>query len=325
VSCRPSSHGKLCSAKFGTDKDGNPTSGIDWTENTGTHVLRGPTVKARWRWGWYFATSFAFGAAITDEQTTPDGRAKYMVFALEGEKGTAAIFANDTMGFTIGGEFWETFQQRGGVNGYLQWPISDQTRRTHIDDEFHRKGYGYFQDFAGGSLYHSITGNKSFETPISLKQEPNDLQWEKRWLDANYSGNLTFSYRPLHGNARLVANFQFAAVLLHVTYTIQCALRDADGQIYRFGEDGYVTSGAVLAGSHKVIDERMSCFDWAAEVKLIEDWSVWRALLFSNPIECRFALNFTSTLKNSMQKEMYDVLKQYGPSSYILDLLTLEG
>jgi hypothetical protein len=32
-----------------------------------------------------------------------------MIFMLEREKGTAVIFANNIMEFTVGGEFWEIF------------------------------------------------------------------------------------------------------------------------------------------------------------------------------------------------------------------------
>lgn len=111
---------------------------IYWTPSTGAHLIYG-LIRAKWEaLGW---ETGPHGYPVTDEADAGSGRGRYNNF----QNGTIIWRAGDAAAFSVYGDIYLKWGEKGFDPGFLGFPQTDELGTPD--------GVGRFNHFEGGSIY----------------------------------------------------------------------------------------------------------------------------------------------------------------------------
>jgi uncharacterized protein with LGFP repeats len=146
---------------------------IYWHPSTGAHIVKG-AIRQKWAaLGWQTGI---LGYPTTDEESTPDGIARYNQF-----QGGTIVWHPKLGTFETHGLIWQKWLKMGGVKGILGLPTSDENKTSD--------GIARCSHFQQGSVYyHPKFG--TFEVHGLIRSHWATLGWEKSFLGYPLSDEL---------------------------------------------------------------------------------------------------------------------------------------
>jgi uncharacterized protein with LGFP repeats len=229
---------------------------IYWTPQDGAHLIYGNI----WlKWLSLGGVNSNIGYPITDEASTPANDARFNSF-----KNGGAIYWDRQHGASvIYGEIYKRFLALGGPGSFLSHPITDETSSGNHG--------GRYNDFTGGSIYWNPSfGAREHQGPLPESVEVNRDYTFPDGVAAGGSTNVTLHQ---NGDVHFKVHFHDSG-LVDYKYSVACALRDFDGQVYTLGHASSI--GGTFGGS------RNDDFD---ETKNRGEVATgWRAIIAANPV-----------------------------------------
>jgi uncharacterized protein with LGFP repeats len=237
--------------------DGQDSGSIYWTPGGGAHLIYGH-IWLKWHSAGGPASNL--GYPKTDEASTPDGRARFNDFAIDGQDTGSIYWSQDGGAHLIYGHIWLKWTSLGRGGSFLRYPVTDE----------HSSGNqgGRFNDFEGGTIYWSPATGAHEGGPLPDKLEFRRDHHFDNGVAANGSTSLV-----LHSNGQIrFTGHMHASGLLDYNFVVGYGLLDADKQAYVATQKGSVF-GTITPGSRD--------FDWSE----LQDQEMlrtnWRAICAS--------------------------------------------
>jgi hypothetical protein len=307
-----------CISTFGQDSTHSgkhKASRIDWIPGQEPRLVTAKFLESSLAWGSY---------SISDEFTSRDNKTNYMYF-LGGSNVTFVMLLTkyswddfDKYGreeSIVVGKVFEAYQERGGIDGHLGLPLFQTkfTRTVEMMPGQSGTNVSRYQDFNGGSLYCSEPRGKCYETSQKLLKLEKAMEFNKTFnaSDAGISGRLKLLIDAEYSNSILLTDFRTASTS-QFNYTVACALRDADGQVYAFNKTGYL-NGTDATARQQIdgVSAYEALWEEPEYVRRISPYVNKQALVFSDPIECAVKRGLDAI---PLREEVIAAVKRNGPS-----------